>query len=273
MTTISYKEFLINNTNISKQFYNDFFSMFNEEQMTNLDSYLIDHEKLQKWLEIKNRNNFMINIKKKYIENKHYKITYPQPNKSGGNNKEILFLTVDTALEISMQTKTKGSKICKYFIEVNKTLLKYKDLINNKLKAKIQKLENNQKPNKLNNTKMYIYVIKALNTSDSNDNLYKIGKTKNIKNRLNTYNSGLANNNNILFHFETTNIDETEKCLKNLLVKYQYRKYKEVYDVPLEVIIKLTEQCDSFIKRINKNIIFDKKNNMNDNYKIHIKYE
>lgn len=54
---------------------------------------------------------------------------------------------------------------------------------------KIGLLEINQKP-KLNIKGGVIYILKALNSETT---LYKLGKTKNLKNRLNTYNTGNAN--------------------------------------------------------------------------------
>ena len=75
---INYKDFLIENTNISKKFYNDFFKMFNEEKMLNSKEFLIDHEKLRTWLKIKDNELFRENIKLNYIENIDYIITYPK---------------------------------------------------------------------------------------------------------------------------------------------------------------------------------------------------
>jgi hypothetical protein len=92
--------------------------------------------------------------------------------------------------------------------------------------------------------------------------LYKIGKTKNIKNRLKSYNSNLASDLKIVREFETDNIDLVEKCVKILMKHAQYRKYKEIYEVNLEIIEKLMKQCDSNINLIksitNKKLLNDK---------------
>jgi phage anti-repressor protein len=267
---ISYKDFLIQNTQINAPFYNDFFSMFDENKMLNSAEFLVNHEKLQKWLKLKDRKMFIEQIKTLHILNKDYIITYPNKNTNGGHNKELLFLTIDCALLTSIKTGKKGYDVGKYFIEVNKTLLKYKDIINNKLTKKINLLLNNQTP-KIDNSKMYIYVLKALNTSKE-DTFYKIGKTTNIYKRINTYNSGLANNNSILFYLETTNIEQTENCLKNILKDYQYRPKKEIYNIDLDTIIKLTKLCNTFITNIKGNINKIKNINVNDNFKLLIQY-
>ena len=181
-------------------------------------------------------------------------------------------LTIDTALKVSMNTGKKGTEVSNYFIEVNKALLKYKDLIYTKIIKENEKLKLNMNPLKLNNKKMYIYIIKSQNTEENN-NLYKIGKTENIKNRLNSYNSGLANDNELLFWFETTNIDQVEGCLKNLLIRNKYRKNKEIYDINFNELKSLIKICDLFIKtlEINKKNI-NKLDNL-DNLKLVIKYK
>jgi len=256
---ISYKDFLIKHTNITKKFYDDFFEIFDETKIKSSDEFLINHEKLQDWLCLKHRNLFLTQIKKNYIEKKEYIITYPQINKKGGQNKQILYLTIDTALKVSMNTGSKGKEVSNYFIEVNKTLMNYKDLIykklqkeNKKILRENAKLKTNMNPTILDNTKMYIYIIKALNTDETN-NLYKIGKTKNLKNRLNNYNSGLANDSKLLFWFETSNIDQVESCVKNLLLKNKYRKNKEVYDINIEELKNVIKLCDLFITKVNEN--------------------
>jgi hypothetical protein len=100
---------------------------------------------------------------------------------------------------------------------------------------KIQQLENNQKP-KINPGKKIIYVFRVLNTDLT---LYKIGKTINSKTRFSTHNSPMANDLEVLFQYETDNIDQDEKCVKVFMKKAQYRKYKEVYQVDLDIIKKL----------------------------------
>ena len=124
---ISFTEYFLKNSNI--EYHNEILTIF--ENLEKLDSkeYLINHEKLQKWLKLKHRNLFVAMIKEKYIENKDYIITYPQANQKGGQNKQLLMLTIDTAVKLSMNTGKRGKDVNNYFIEMNKALLKYKDLL------------------------------------------------------------------------------------------------------------------------------------------------
>ena len=122
------------------------------------------------------------------------------------------------------------------------------------MNKKIQQLENNQKT-KINPTKKIIYVFRALN---SDLTLYKIGKTINSKTRFSSHNSPLVNDLEVLFQYETDNIDQVESCVKALMKKAQYRKYKEIYRVDLDIIKKTIKNCDTEINEINKEI--EKKN-------------
>lgn len=118
------------------------------------------------------------------------------------------------------------------------------------MNKKIEQLENNQKP-KINISKKIIYVFRALNTDLT---LYKIGKTINSKTRFLKHNSPMANDLEVLFQYETDNIDQVESCVKAYMKKAQYRKYKEIYQVDLNIIKKIINNCDTEINKINKEI-------------------
>ena len=118
------------------------------------------------------------------------------------------------------------------------------------MNKKIQQLENNNKP-KINAIKKIIYVFRALNTDLT---LYKIGKTINSQTRFSKHNSPMANDLEVLFQYETDNIDQVELCIKAYMKKAQYRKYKEIYRVDLDIIKKTIKNCDTEINEINKEI-------------------
>jgi hypothetical protein len=114
-----------------------------------------------------------------------------------------------------------GPLVQQYFLDIEVALYKYKNYIIEGMNKKIEQLENNQKP-KINPSKKIIYVFRALNTDLT---LYKIGKTINSKTRFSKHNSPMANDLEILFQYETDNIDQVEKCVKVFMKKVQYRKY------------------------------------------------
>ena len=52
--------------------------------------------------------------------------------------------------------------------------------------------------------------------------------------------------------FEVDDIDKVEGCIKNLMKEYQYRKYKEVYEVNLDILKKACSECDLFVNGFKK---------------------
>ncbi len=89
-----------------------------------------------------------------------------------------------------------------------------------------------------------IYVFKTSDTPENN--LYKIGRTIDLKKRLQTHSSGLANNIDILFIHEVDDTIKIEKCAKEAMKQYQYRKYKEVYQINIDIIKFIINNCDIF---------------------------
>jgi hypothetical protein len=100
-----------------------------------------------------------------------------------------------------------------------------------------------------------IYVFRALNIE--NATLYKIGRTINSKTRFNSHNSPLANDLELIMTYEADNIEQLESCIKVMMKKAQYRKYKEIYEVDLDIIKNAIDDCDGKLSQINNMI--DKK--------------
>lgn len=134
-----------------------------------------------------------------------------------------------------------------------------KNYIINGMNKKIKQLENNQKP-RINPIKGIIYVFRALNTDLT---LYKIGRTINSKNRLKNHNSPLANDLEIIFQYESEDVKQLESCVKILIKKAQYRKYKEIYQVNLDIIKKAIKKSDRDVENINIEINKNQKAGIN----------
>jgi len=115
----------------------------------------------------------------------------------------------------------------------------------NQLEEKNRILENNQKKNKFPKGGV-IYVVRPFGTE--NENLLKVGKTNDLKSRMNTYNTGVPNNMEILYSVEVKDPIGFEHCIKSKLRNYIYRERKEFYNCDLEIIIDAINKCDKFIK-------------------------
>jgi phage anti-repressor protein len=248
-------------SSISNIFLEDFFSLY-DNKTTNSD-FVIDLKKIAKWLKV-NIRVLRETLKKSYKENIDYKNFSEKINKkgSGGHTIKITLLTPNCFKKICQLTKSKkGNEVRDYFIQVEETLFKYKDYIIKGLQDKIKKLEYNQKP-KVYPKRGVIYVFETPNTPTNS--LYKIGKTQDLKQRLKSHQSPLSHDINVLYYFETEDIDSVEKCAKTFMKKFQFRKYKEVYQVNIDIIKEVISSCGN----ISENIIL--KENKNNKYFMHI---
>ena len=249
---MDFKSFILKYSFININFINDFYNIIKEDYIERYSEFLIDSELLRKWLQINNRRIFNDTIKRSYKKNVDYKLEKIKKSEgSGGHNLEVITLTPEAAKKICLSTNSKlGPKVQQYFIDLELILYKYKNYIIDGMQKKINQLENNQKT-KINSQKKIIYVFRALNTDLT---LYKIGKTINSKTRFSKHNSPLANDLEVLFIYETDNIDQVESCIKALMKKAQYRKYKEIYRIDLDILKQTIKDCDAKINEINKNI-------------------
>jgi hypothetical protein len=237
---------------VNSKFVKDFYNIIKEDYIERYNEFLIDSEILRKWLQINIKRSFNDTIKKSYKKNIDYKIEKVKKSEGrGGHNLEKITLTPEASKKICLSTNSKmGGQVQQYFLDLEVALYKYKNYIIEGMNKKIEQLENNQKP-KINANKKIIYVFRALNTDLT---LYKIGKTINSKTRFSKHNSPMANDLEVLFQYETENIDQVEMCIKAYMKKAQYRKYKEVYQVDLNIIKNTIKNCDVEINEINKEI-------------------
>jgi hypothetical protein len=158
-----------------------------------------------------------------------------------------MLITPNCLKELCMISQTKKAKeVRKYFIEMEKLVKRYAEMIKDEMYKKIGLLETNQK-SKLDIKGGVIYILKALN---ANVTLYKLGKSTNLKNRLNTYNSGNANDIEPLFILPVNDIDNVESCIKKSCKLYQYRKYKEVYEIDINVLKDVMTDCNDFTNKM-----------------------
>jgi len=234
---------------IPKDFAKDFMIIAKEEYLDN--EIIINLEIISKWL--KSRKS---DIKKILIKNFEEKFDYtiekikePHDNGIGASIKEKILVTPNCFKELCMISQTeKAKQVRKYFINLEKLVKRYYETIKESLYKKIGLLETNQKP-KINIISGVIYIIRALNTDIT---LYKLGKSKVLKERLNDYNSGNANDIEPLFIIPVQDIDKVEKCVKNTVKKHQYRKWKEVYEIDIDTLKEIMEKCNTFVNEMAK---------------------
>jgi len=240
---LSFVDFLKKYSNVPNQFIEDFFSLMDYREFESTEK-IVDLDKVVKWLDI-NKGMAKKTLVKSYRTNIDYHVKKViKPKGKGGQNREIILLTIRCFKKFCQLTRSKhGDDVRNYFIDVEYTLNKYKNYIIEGLTNKIDTIKKGRKP-KVNPEKAIIYIFKTANTPENG--LYKIGRTKDLKKRLQSHQSPLSENIEILFYLETDDAKTFESRIKNFAKKYQYRKYKEVYEVNIDILKLLATKCEEF---------------------------
>ena len=236
MKTLS--EYLKVYSTISSKFIDQFFS-FHDFNLS-YDEIYINFDQVVSYLNMR-KSDLKETLVKNYTKKVDYTVKIEKLNTLRGRPSEIILISPDCFRRLCMISRTKKSEeVRSYFIELEKHLNKFKDYIINEQNKKINILKNNQKPF-INPKSGVVYVLK---TELDIEGVYKIGKTTNFKKRLNTHNSSHPDNVEIMLVYETDNIDEIERCIKNFLQKTQYRNKKEFYQIDLDILKKLLTGCE-----------------------------
>ena len=254
--------FLKTYTKINNEFIDDFFGLYNPNDKYN---FAINLEDIAKWMNT-NKSDLKETLGNSYKEKIDYKIIKGVSNGMKGKPKDTILLTPKCFKLMAMQSKTKKAiEVREYYYELEQVIDQYKEYIIKGLEEKIKTLENNQKP-KINPSKGIIYIIQ---TSDGVGH-YKVGKTKNLKQRLKQYNGDKKDDIIPLYVYETDDINEIERCVKSYAKQYQYRKYKEVYKADINMLKDLINDCGEFNEKTNLKIKWKSNTQKGGNYYIAI---
>lgn len=115
-----------------------------------------------------------------------------------------------------------------------------------KLRDENKILKNDMKKNKYKN----LNVVYAMRPKHVDKKLLKIGKSTNMKNRMNVINNALPNDADILYYIETKKIDELEKLIKIVMSKYVYKRGKEYYEISVPKMKIIFNKCEKQIEEI-----------------------
>ena len=233
------EEFLMTFSTLPKKFIKDFYMIAKEKYTDN--EFIIDIELIVNWLNIRKDNLKRVltqNFEEDYdytIEKQYIKM------KMGMKIKEEILLTPNCFKELCMISQSKRAKeVRKYFIEMEKLIKRYYETIKEAMYKEIGLLKHNQKPKTGLPKGGVLYVIEAQNSEVT---LYKIGKSGDIKERLVRYNTGNANDIKLLFVIPVKDIKIAEDCIKRSCKRFQYRKYKEVYQINYDILVDSLEKC------------------------------
>lgn len=155
------------------------------------------------------------------------------------NNFETIYLTEDGLYEILFISKKSIAKEFKTWVKniIKENRIKYKSELEFKLQQQHQLiLEKDQELN-LYKQKTYeeiqktshVYVIKT-------DNGYKVGKTKDIFNRVKGLQTGNVNDLEIILDHQTSNADLLERAVHYILDRYRCNSNREFFECELQYI-------------------------------------
>lgn len=194
---------------------------------------------MARWLQT-HKGNLKKTLSKSYQSDIDFQVTILP----GKGQPEQIMLTPDCFKTLCMQSRTpKAAEVRAYFVAVEATLCRYREDIMASMAKRINVLERNQsQKSNLEDTKGgVIYVIKA---SEQLDSVYKIGRTTDLAARLRSHSSASADSLDVVYVYKTRCAKKVEACMKIFLKERQYRKYKEVYQIDLEMLKEVISSCD-----------------------------
>jgi len=242
---------------INNKFIDDFFYLY--KYNTKDTEFVIDLEILVTWLGAR-KSTIKSTLVNSYTKNIDYIETISKDGTTGRPSSKVM-ITPDCMKRLCMVSRTKkAEEVRTYFIELEKHIDQYKDVI-------IEKYITNHTPQQKDIKGGVIYI---LNTDLNLPGVYKIGKTEDFKSRLKTHQSSHVDNIKIVKVYKTTDINNVETCLKQYLKERQFKKYKEFYQIDIDDISKLFKVCNNATLSAKKKI---KKNEQKGGYYIYLEKE
>jgi hypothetical protein len=253
------ESFLIKNSDISKEFINDFFGFQKKQLYEEYKPFTIDLEDVAYWLETRKADlkglltqYYSKNLDFIIIEKSLLRKAPEQNIGSGGHNKKLVLLTPDCFKMLCMRSKTKkADKVREYYIEIEKLIDKYKDIIIEENNKKIKILENDLKKEKQPSGDI-CYIFEE--TDELNVKYYRLGQTENLAKRIAAHNSSSVHKKVVAFKIKTTNILHYEACLRGSMYNFRYKNNKDYYKIPLDKIKYAIENCGEVVKKLKNTI-------------------
>jgi len=166
--------------------------------------FVIDLDNVWKWIGFSQKVKAKVLLEKYFIINNDYKILLSHAGKQdfhthGGNNKEIIMLTIKTFKLFCLKAGTKkADQIHEYYIKLEETLQEVVQEESDELKLQLEKKDKEleKKDNEKNkirektiignfpNNEQCVYYGIIDNVSNNNEKLIKFGNSNNLKNRV-----------------------------------------------------------------------------------------
>lgn len=236
---IEAKDYVKKLTTVPEKFIDEFFTLYDENTMQT--DFVVNLNYVSKWLDSYKRN-LVDTLVRSYKKGLDYIVTKPVDVKKKDprhNNYKLYLLTPDCFKRLAMMSRSKNAEMVRtYFIEIENLFIKYRSYMLEGMKKEVEALARNQRTKNYPTGPGFIYIISA-----GKKGLYKIGRTKDLAQRMRNYQSGLADDIDVLYVHRAENISGVEGCVKGWLKEKRYRKYKEVYQADITMIKDLISSC------------------------------
>lgn len=222
------------NLNMDQQdiFIKNFYCYLNSNQKTD---FVIDFDLVWGWLGFSRKDNCKVVLEKFLKKEIDYKINLHESTFDTdveSQNKEQILLTVSTFKKLCLKSNTeKADEIHDYYIKMEEIMMEYKkEQFELQLQAKEQELTHYKEKiyQEIQKTG-HIYVIKT-------DGGYKIGKTKDINNRVKGLQTGNVKKIETVLDFKTSNSDLLERVVHYILDRYRCNSNREFFDCNIDYI-------------------------------------
>jgi phage anti-repressor protein len=244
MSKLSLKDFLKLYTTIPVKFINEYYEFY---ELCKNNKFGIDAYTVLEYLNITDTSSFYRRLRSNYKLNYDYVIVKLNQKLVKGQQDTFYYISFDTFEKICMNsTSKKGEQFRDYFI----MLRKFIDYYRNHISDKIIDLTSNKK---------YIYILGI----NKKKNIFKVGRTKNIRKRLYTYATGLEKHPDIMYILIVDNPKDVENCVKIFTDKY--KNNKEQYKIDYDILKQTVFDC----AQIDKNIVDNVSNKEVDTYLVY----
>jgi len=244
------KEFLKLFTAVDEQFINEYYTFYEKCDGNNYGIILDD---VIKYLDIKKKEKFFVNVKKRFTEDVDYIVSHVEGKKAQKGDKIVIYhINLDTFERICMRSNSvKANSVRDYFIIIRKFIQYYHKYFSTNIKK-----------NMLLYPKEYVYILLV----NKDKNIFKIGKTDDIRHRLQNYATGDDKHPDVKFIMRVNNKNAVETCVKTLIKRHQYKPNREIYRVDIDIIKNAIFDCGQMhsryeefkkIKNVDAYIIFD----------------
>ena len=221
---INLRDFLKKFTAVPEKFIDEYWEFY---ELCEKVLFGIPIDKVITYLGITNREKFIQRLRSNYVLGKDYQITRLAQKLSKGIRNVYYMLSFECFEKICLVSSTKkGDEYRDYFIMLRKFIDYYKQHITDKI-------EN------LTKTHKYIYIMLV----NKNKNIFKLGRTGNIRKRLQSYSTGKDTHPDIKFIMIVEDDKQVENCAKLFAKSKQFKANKELYRENLDSLKKIVNEC------------------------------